>query len=140
MSRRLAIVDPSDLFSNRWVDNFFGNSFEDFDEMDLELYEEDDKVVAKFKAPGFGKDNLDLTIEDNILTITGKAIDEEKDEDKKNRYYYRRMEHKSFTRTVRLPVRVKAEEAEAEFQDGMVTIHMPKAAEALPKKIKVKTN
>lgn len=139
MNRRLAIFDPSDMLSGRWVNNFFNNSFDE-DDMDLELYEEDDKVVAKFKAPGFGKDNLDLTIEDNILTITGKAHDEEKEEDKKNRYYYRRMEHKSFTRTVRLPARVRAEDAEAEFKDGMVTITMPKAAEAMPKKIKVKTN
>jgi HSP20 family protein len=109
-----------------------------WDDTQLDMYEKDDKVIVTLKAPGFDEKNIDISIEDNTLSITGTAEVTEEEEDKKRKYYRKEIRHQSFARSVSLPTRVIADKAEAEFKNGMLHLTLPKAAEALPKKIQVK--
>lgn len=110
----------------------------DYPETEMDVYEEGDNVVVKLKAPGFKEKNMDITIEDGVLTITGKSEKKEEEEDNDRKYYRKEISSQSFTRRVDLPVRVKAEEAEAVFKNGVLELTLPKAEEAKPKSIKIK--
>ena len=109
----------------------------DYPETEMDVYEENDNVIIKLKAPGFEEKNMDITIEDGVLTITGKSEKKEEDEDKDRKYYRKEISSQSFTRRVDLPVRVKAEKAEAVFKNGVLKLTLPKAEEAKPKSIKI---
>lgn len=110
----------------------------EYPENELDMYEEEDTVVVKVKAPGFKEENIDITVEDGVVTITGKIEAEEEEEDKKKKYYRKEFTSQSFTRRVDLPVRVQPEQAEADYENGVLTLTLPKAEEAKPKAIKVK--
>lgn len=138
MKRPITLFDPSRIFADDFVDAVFGGAGLTFQYTnDLEMYEDENNVVVKFKAPGFKEEDMDITIEDKMLTITGNA-EEEKEEDKKNKkYYYKEMRQSSFSRSINLPVRVVAESSKAEFKNGIITITMPKAEESKPKKVTI---
>lgn len=110
----------------------------DWDNTELDMYEEEDKVVINLKAPGFDDKNVDITVEDNSVTITGNVEQTEEKEDKNKKYYRKEITNKSFTRTVSLPSKVIAEEANAEFKKGILHLELPKAEESKPKKINIK--
>lgn len=107
-----------------------------FQENELDMYEEGNNVIVKVKAPGFKQENLDITVEDGAVCVTGKI--EEEEEDKKRKYYRKEFRSQSFTRRVDLPVRIQAEKAEAEFKNGVLTLKLPKTGESKPKSIKIK--
>jgi len=109
----------------------------EYPENELDMYEEEDNVVVKVKAPGFKEEDIDITIENNNVCITGKVEEEKKEENKKKKFYRREIRSQSFTRRVDLPIQVKADQAEAEFDDGVLTLTLPKAEEAKPKTVKV---
>ena len=103
----------------------------------IDIYETEQAVVVKTAVPGVGPDNIDITIQGDTLTIAGEA---EADEEVKGDDYIRReRRYGRFSRSVALPGGVLADKAEAEFEDGMLTLTLPKAEEAKPKSIKVKT-
>ena len=110
----------------------------DYGENEMDMYEEGDNVIVKVKAPGFKEDQIEITIEGGRVCITGKAEEEEEEKDKKRKYYRKEFRSQSFTRTVDLPVQVKADKAEADFDDGVLTLTLPKSEEAKPKTVKVK--
>lgn len=104
---------------------------------ELEMYEDEDNVVVKMKAAGFEPDQIDISIEGKMLTVTGKAETEKEEEDKKRKYYYKEMHNESFTRSISLPTSVKTDAVKAEFKNGILHISMPKIEEAKPKKISI---
>jgi len=102
----------------------------------VDMYETDQDVVIKSSVPGVKPDDLDITITGDTLTIKGETKAEEKVE-KAN---YIRQEHRygAFSRSVTLPTSIVAEDAKAEFENGVLTLTLPKAEEVKPKTIKVK--
>lgn len=104
----------------------------------INMYEDEDHVVVEVKAPGFKEEDIDVSFEDNVLTVSGNVNEEKEEEDKKKKYYYKEITQQSFTRSVSLPSKVDAETADAEVKDGMITVKMPKLPEAKPKKITIK--
>jgi len=104
----------------------------------MDLYEEGDNVVAEVKAPGFEKDQLDIRVEANQLTVSGKVEEVKEDKDKKRKYYRKEMRNLSFTRTCDLPVSVDANKADASFKNGVLKVILPKKEEAKPKQIQVR--
>lgn len=104
----------------------------------LDMYEEGDNVIVKVKAPGFKEENIEISIEDGTVCITGKVEEEEEEKDKKKKYYKKEFRSQSFTRRVDLPVRVKADKAEADFDNGVLILTLPKAEESKPKTVKIK--
>jgi HSP20 family protein len=133
---RLSLFNP--LQFDRGLDNIWDMSLMDYPENNLDLYEEGDEVVLKLKAPGFKEDELETTIASGVVTITGKKSADEEVKDKDRKYYRREISTQSFTRKVDLPVAIDANKAEADYEDGVLVLRIPKSEEAKAKKIKVR--
>jgi HSP20 family protein len=101
----------------------------------VDVYEDEHNVVLKVEVPGIDEKDIDVRVENNVLTVHGdrKVEKEEKEEN------FRRIERQygSFTRTFTLPSTVDAERIQADYDKGILKIVLPKKAEAKPKSIKV---
>ena len=104
----------------------------------LDIYEDKDKYVAKAELPGMRKEDIDVSLEGNTLTISGERKQEEEKKEgdtyRSERYFGR------FQRTVTLPAAVDANKIQAIYKDGVLTVTVPKTEEAKPKQIEVKTS
>lgn len=138
-NRKLTVFNPSNIFSDDFLDTFsmFPSSNWVTDQPNLEMYEDADNVVVKLAVPSFNEEDLEISIEDNVLTISGSSK-EEQEENENKKYYYKGIKTESFSRSVSLPVRVKADVAEAEVKKGILHITMPKAEESKASKIMFK--
>jgi HSP20 family protein len=101
----------------------------------MDVFETKDSVVVKLEVPGIKQEDVQISVEDNTLTVSG----ERKHEAEVNEEGYHRMEraHGSFQRSVLLPPTVDADRAKATYQNGVLEIQLPKKEEAKPKTIKV---
>ncbi len=102
----------------------------------LDMYQTEDSIVVKSTVPGVKPDDIDITISGSTLSISGETTEEE--EVKEKNYIRRERRHGSFSRSVVLPEGVDPDKAEATFDDGILTLTIPKVAEAKPKVIKIK--
>jgi len=100
----------------------------------LDLYATREAIVAKVALPGPKPDDIDVTIDDGLVTITG-SVEEEDTTDAG--YVHRELSHGSFRRSFWLPTAVKAEAAAASFTDGLLTLTIPKSDEVGPRHVKV---
>lgn len=101
----------------------------------VDMYDKKDEIVVKAEVPGVEKENIKISISDNMLTIKGEMKKEE--EIKEEDYYYSERSYGSFSRSLTLPAKVVENKVKAEFKDGILEIHLPKAAESKAKEIKV---
>jgi HSP20 family protein len=101
----------------------------------VDIYEDEHSIQLKLEVPGIDQKDLDVKVENNILTVSGerKFEKEEKEEN------FRRVERRygSFTRSFTLPNTVNADDVSADYNDGVLKIRLGKRAEAKPKQIKV---
>jgi HSP20 family protein len=102
----------------------------------VDLSENENEVTLKAVLPGIKPEDVEISVSDGVLTIRGEAHQEQTTE--KENFYRREIRYGAFSRSIPLPSRVDQEQSEAEFKDGLLTIKLPKAAEARPKTIKVK--
>ncbi|MDZ4385058.1 MAG: Hsp20/alpha crystallin family protein, partial [Candidatus Moranbacteria bacterium] len=102
----------------------------------VDVYQDNDNVIVEAPLAGVDPAKVDITIENDVLTISGHAEDEK--EVKREDYYRKEVRKGSFSRSVILPMSVKADAAEAHSEKGMLKIVIPKAEEVKPKKIAVK--
>ncbi len=100
-----------------------------------DMYETDDSVVVRAALPGLKASELDISVQGDVLTIKGETKREENVE--KDNYYRRELRYGAVSRTLALPVSVQHENAEASFEDGVLTVRLPKAEEVRPKTIKI---
>lgn len=104
-------------------------------DLPLDVVEKDDEYVVKASLPGINPDDLEITYNNNTLTIRGemKSDQEEKDED----YVLRERRMGSFTRSISLPVPIQQDQISANFEDGVLTLHLPKTEEVKPRRIPI---
>lgn len=102
----------------------------------VDMYETDDAVVVKASIPGVKPEDVEINITGDTLTIRGEVKREEKV--KEENYLRQERYYGSFCRSLLLPTRVVADDAEAVFENGVLTLTLPKAEEVKPKTIKVK--
>jgi HSP20 family protein len=102
----------------------------------VDMYQTDDEVVVKAALPGFKADEVQINVTGEILTIRGELKHEE--EKKEKAWHIREQRWGSFERSVALPTAVVSERANADFENGILTITLPKAEEVKPKTITVK--
>ena len=100
----------------------------------LDLYQTNDDVVAVVELPGMRKEDIEISLHDGMLTISGERKDENQNGDKDGRT--ERFVGK-FRRSVSLPTRVDSNKVTANYKDGILTVTLPKAEEVKPKQIQV---
>jgi len=101
----------------------------------INVSETGEALVVRAELPGIKPDKLDITVEDNTLTIAGER---EMERESENVSYHRReREWGTFRRSFSMPVRVDADKVRARYVNGILTVELPKAAEARPKQIAV---
>lgn len=90
----------------------------------VDVYEKDDKIIVEAEIPGAKKEDIEVKIKENNVIIKGEV---KKDEEKKEDNFYRRERfYGKFERVIPLPVEVKAEEAKAKIEDGILKLEIPK--------------
>ncbi len=102
----------------------------------MDVYETEDAIVAKLELAGIEPNDVDVSVEDSTLTVTGKR----EFESETNEENYHRVERRygSFARSITLPQTADVEKVGASFDRGLLTIEVPKVERAKPKKIEIK--
>jgi HSP20 family protein len=102
----------------------------------VDMYQTDDEVVVRVALPGFKSDEVQINVTGDVLTLRGETKHEE--EQKERAWHIREHRWGSFERSIALPTEVTADKAVADFENGILTITLPKAEEVKPKTITVK--
>lgn len=102
---------------------------------DIDVFEREGKLFLRADLPGMKTEDIDVTVEGDLLTVSGKR-DEEK-EIKEENFYCSERSSGEFTRTIRLPEGVSAESVEASYADGVLEVIVPKPTLAETKTTKV---
>ncbi len=125
------------------MDRLFDDSFtRPFGLMDggrspaVDMYQTDDEVIVKAALPGLKSEDVQIQVTGDLLTIKGET--KEKHETKEKNYHLREQRWGAFERSVLLPTAVVSDKAKAEFEDGILTVTLPKAEEVKPKMITIK--
>lgn len=130
----------SDL--DRWFDDFFTRQLSGWTAWNpaADLYETDDEFVLELELPGMSRNDLEVTVEKGILTVSGqRSTETESERDERHTYHVRERSYDRFSRGFSLPHTVNPDEVDATFENGMLTVRLPKAAEAKPRRIEVHT-
>ena len=101
----------------------------------VDVYETEEQLVVKARTAGVNKEDLDVSISDGILTISGTLSSG--DESEANNWHIQECYWGEFSRTLALPVPVKEDEAKASLKDGVLTITFPKVQQEQAKKIQI---
>jgi HSP20 family protein len=127
----------------RTVDRLFDNVSTDHElaqpslwGLAVDVVENKDDFIVKASVPGVNPDDLDISYADDTLTIKGEIKSD--NEVKENQYHLRERRYGSFTRSISLPTKIKGDAIEASYQNGVITLRLPKAEEVKPKRIAIK--
>jgi HSP20 family protein len=118
--------DLDTLFGSLWG-GWFDRDFEPMRVWDFDVKEDDNEIAVRAEVPGFDENELDVQLNDNVLTI--RAEKEQKSEGW--------GEFRSFCRSVTLPSGIDAEKVQATYHNGVLEMHIPRVEGAHPKRIKV---
>jgi HSP20 family protein len=128
---------------DRFFDQGFGRfpslrpNGEDFgsQSLALDVYETNDELVVKAAVPGVDPKDVDIEVDDDVLTIRGEYA--KKDEGSEGGYHRRELHWGKFERAMRLPPTIDAGKAQARFEHGMLTLTLPKKEEARARTLKI---
>ena len=104
----------------------------------VDVVENGDGYTVKATVPGIDVNDLEITLEDNVLTLKGEMKADEISED--SQYHVRERRFGSFSRRVRFPVLVNSDAVEASYENGILTLTVPKAEEVKPRRIEIKAS
>ncbi|HEY5706531.1 MAG TPA: Hsp20/alpha crystallin family protein [Terrimicrobiaceae bacterium] len=104
----------------------------------VDVFEDDDRITVQVELAGMKKEDFDISLQDDVLTITGERKSES--EEREGESFRSERFFGAFSRSITLPSPVKAEEVKATYEDGILTVALAKAEEAKPKKIQVNLN
>ena len=131
---------------NRLVERFFGPSL--LEEMEMttptvwsprvDIKETKDEFIVSAEVPGMDKKNLHVSYKDGLLTIEGERKQEK--EEKDVNYYRVERHYGKFCRTFQIPGEVNEKKINAEYKDGILTVHLPKTEKAKAKEIEIKVS
>ncbi|MFA9477083.1 Hsp20/alpha crystallin family protein [Phycisphaerales bacterium AB-hyl4] len=102
----------------------------------VDIHEDANNVIVEAELPGFTKQNIDVTMEQGVLTINAHR-EMKQDQEKTERYLHERR-YTRVSRSFRLPTPVDESKIECKLNEGVLTIHLPKREEVKPRKIEVK--
>lgn len=101
----------------------------------LNVYEEGDQLTVEAQLPGIKPEDLDINVEQGVLTISGQTASTE--ERKERNYFVREHRTGRFSRSMRLPATYNSEGCSANFEDGMLRLTFPKSEAAKPRRIQI---
>ena len=101
----------------------------------IDIADTDEEITLKAELPGMTKEDVDVSITDNILTLRGEKKQEQ--ETKKENYHRIERSYGSFQRIFTLPKSIQSDKIKANFKDGILNINIPKAEEVKPKQIAI---
>lgn len=101
----------------------------------VDIYETENELVIKADLPDINEKDLDVRVENNMLTIRGERKFEQKV--KEDNYLRIERTYGSFSRSFSLPTTVNTESVQAEYKNGVLTVQLPKRAESKPRQVKV---
>lgn len=145
--RNLLATDPFRLLQQR-MSRFFEEPFAPLSFVNEEpftlaawtpscdIYETEGEIIVKAELPGLKKEDIKVSVENNVLTIRGERKFEE--EAKRENYYRIERSYGEFLRSFTLPTGIDAKKINAEFKDGMLKIALPRMEEAKPKAVDIK--
>ncbi|MDH5805677.1 MAG: Hsp20/alpha crystallin family protein [Gemmatimonadota bacterium] len=128
-------------------DRFFDRFFPDLPFMEkeimeaawmpnLDMTETDKEYLIRLEVPGIPKENLDVSLDGNVLTLSGRREMQRDEENEK--FICHEREEGRFLRTVRLPTRAIEDKIDAAVHDGVLTVHLPKAEPSVTNKVKIR--
>jgi len=128
---------------NRMFESFFEKSSHSMEDGGLwapatDVSETRGDVVVSVELPGMKKDEIKITVQDNILTIQGEKKQEK--EEKDSNYHRLERAYGFFSRSFTLPTTIKADQIKASYEQGVLKVSLPKAEEAKPKEIPISVN
>jgi HSP20 family protein len=101
----------------------------------VDMYETNDNLLVKASVPGIKPEQLEVTVQGETLTIKGEAQEEQQRE--QGRYHVRERRQGAFSRTLTLPFPIQSDKVQATFENGVLTLTLPKAEEIKPRTIQV---
>ena len=124
---------------DRLFERFLGREASPLGEVEpaIEVAETPAAVIVKAQVPGVSKENLQVNVTDNALTLKGE-VQEDKTTEEKN-YHRREFHYGAFARTITLPTTVQAEHATAQLKDGVLEVTIPKRGETKSKDVPIQT-
>ena len=102
----------------------------------IDLFQDDDQVIVRAALPGLKAEDVQISVTADVLTLRGEF--KMQNENKDTTYHIREHNYGAFERALRLPTDVQTERAKAEFENGILTITLPKAEAVKPKTINIK--
>jgi HSP20 family protein len=129
------------------INRIFGDAYRGSDDVlsrgdwmpPVDIFENDQhEIVLKAELPGINREDIDLRVENNLLTIRGERKREQ--ENKQEAYHRVERSYGTFSRSFSLPSTVDTENVSADFKDGVLTVTLPAREEAKPRQIQVKVN
>ena len=103
----------------------------------VDVIENDNDFKVKAEVRGMEPENIEVSVNEDCLTIKGERKEETRDENKKDNYLRREISYGSFCRTIVLPSSSDIEQAKATFRNGVLTVDIPKKAEAIGRERKL---
>jgi HSP20 family protein len=122
------------LLNRAWSDGAEGNNGWS---MPAEVVETEEEIRFDVEAPGFRVEDIDLTIENNVLTIAGEKKFEQEEGRSESDYRLFERRYGRFQRSFTVPPTVRGDRCEARYENGVVTVRLPKAEEAKPRRIQI---
>ena len=126
---------------SRFFEDFFGRPMEKTEWSEgvwhpsVDISENKDNLIIQAEMPGMNKEDVKISIHDNILTLKGEKKQEK--EEKEENYHRVERSYGSFCRSFMLPASVKADKVKAAYKDGVLNVILPKTEEAKPKEIPI---
>jgi len=131
MDRLFDVAFPA--LSSLQHDGFFGNWQGEFP---VDLYQDKDAFTVRAELPGFRKEDISVEVADGILTITGHQKSEAKS-DKKDQQAATALQERSVSRAISLPENLSLDKIQAGYENGVLTVTLPKREEVKPKQIAI---
>jgi HSP20 family protein len=134
-------LDPIKFDIDRFFDDFFPTGSVALQESEIvpriDIEEDETAVHVRAEIPGIDEKDLNVTLNDRFLVISGEKREEKREEDKKKNYVFSERRFGSFCRRIAVPENIRVDEIKAEYKNGVLNVALPKDDKAMPKKIEI---
>ena len=125
-----------DIFQTDWRGGRLAQNREFKSTPAVNIKEEGERFLVELAAPGMKKEDFQIDIDHNVLTISAETKQEEEHKDEKGHYTRKEFNYSAFKRAFTLPETVESDRIEASYIDGLLSIHIPKREEAKQKPVR----